>query len=47
MSKRITIIIDDDLNKKIRIIQAKNISEKLTPYSFSKTLNDVIRKGLK
>jgi len=47
MSKRVTLIIDDDLNKKIRLRQAKIIQQNQTAYSFSKTLNEVLRKGLK
>jgi len=47
MSKRVTIIIDDDLNKKIRLRQAKIIQQNQTSHSFSKTLNEVLRKGLK
>ena len=47
MSKRVTIVIDDDLDKKIRIRQSKMIQQNQTSYSFSKTLNDVLRKSLK
>ena len=47
MSKRITIMIEDDLDKKIRLLQAKEISKSMKSVSFSGTLNDVIRKGLK
>ena len=47
MSKRVTIVIDDDLDKKIRLRQSKMIQQNQTAYSFSKTLNDVLRKSLK
>ena len=47
MSKRVTIVIDDDLDKKIRLRQSKMIQQNQTSYSFSKTLNDVLRKSLK
>ena len=47
MSKRVTVMIDDDLDKKIRIRQSKMIQQNQTSYSFSKTLNDVLRKSLK
>ena len=47
MSKRVTIMIDDDLDKKLRLRQAKLISQEQTSYSYSKVLNETIRKVLK
>ena len=47
MSKRVTIMIDDDLDKKIRLRQAKWIQQNQTSHSYSKTLNEIIRKSLK
>ena len=47
MSKRVTIMIDDDLDKKLRLHQAKLISQEQTSYSYSKVLNETIRKVLK
>jgi len=47
MSKRVTIMIDDDLDKKLRLRQAKMIQQEQASYSYSKVLNDVIRKALK
>ena len=47
MAKRITIMIDDDLDKKLRLRQAKLISQEQTSYSFSRVINEVIRKSLK
>ncbi len=47
MGKRVTIMFDDDLNKKIRLRQSKIIQQTQSSYSFSKTLNEVLRKGLK
>ena len=44
MGKLVTIMIDDDLAKKIRLLQAKQIAKSV---SFSRVLNDVIRKNLK
>lgn len=44
---RVTIMLDIDLDKKIRGIQAKKIIQEQSSYSFSKTLNEVLRKGLK
>ena len=47
MSKRVTIMIDDDLDKKLRLRQSKLIAQEQTSYSYSKVLNEVIRKALK
>lgn len=47
MSKRVTIMIDDDLDKKLRIKQAKMIQQEQSSYSYSKTLNETLRKVLK
>jgi len=47
MSKRVTILIDDNLEKKLRQLQAKRISQKQTSYSYSKVINDLLRKSLK
>ena len=46
MSKRVTIMIDDDLDKKIRLRQAKMIQQEQASYSYSKTLNEILRKNL-
>ncbi len=46
MTKRVTIMIDDDLDKKVRLLQAKLITQSSKSVSFSKVLNDVVRKGL-
>ncbi len=47
MSKRVTIMIDDDLDKKLRLRQAKLITQEQTSYSYSRVLNETIRKVLK
>lgn len=47
MSKRVTIMIDDDLDKKIRLRQAKMIQQEQTSYSYSKVINETLRKVLK
>ena len=47
MARRTTVMIDDDLVKKLRERQAKLIKESTNSVSFSKVLNEVIRKGLK
>jgi len=47
MSKRITIMIDDDLHAKLHNRQAKLIAKEHTSISFSKVLNQAIRKSIK
>jgi hypothetical protein len=47
MAKRITVMIDDDIDKKLRQYQAKMIQQSSGAYSYSKTLNDVLKKSLK
>lgn len=47
MSKRVTIMIDEDLDKKLRLRQAKFISQEQTSYSYSRVVNEIIRKVLK
>lgn len=47
LSKRVTIMIDDDLDKKLRLRQAKLISQEQTSYSYSRVLNETIRGCLK
>lgn len=46
MSKRVTIMIDDELDKKIRIYQAKKIQKENIAYSYSKAVNDILRNGI-
>ena len=47
MSKRVTIMIDEDLDKKLRLRQAKRIQQEQSSYSYSKVLNETLRKVLK
>ena len=47
MAKRVTIVLDDDLDKKLRLLQAKQITKSTKSVSFSGTLNEVLRVGLK
>ena len=47
MSKRVTIMIDDDLDKKLRLRQAKMIQQEQSSYSYSKEINESLRKILK
>jgi len=46
MGKRITILLDDDLIKKLREKQAKQIKESPESVSFSSVINQIIRKSL-
>ncbi len=47
MAKRVTIMIDADLDKKLRLRQAKLIQQEQVSISYSKVINDVVRKCLK
>ncbi|MFQ5439871.1 MAG: hypothetical protein ACE5DL_00250 [Nitrosopumilaceae archaeon] len=47
MAKRITIMLDDDLLKKLHEIQAKQIKDSTKSVSFSAVLNETVRKSLK
>jgi len=40
-------MLDDDLVKKLREIQAKQIKQSTKSVSFSRVLNEVLHKGLK
>ena len=46
MTKRVTIMIDDDNDKKLRSIQAKRITQSTTSVSYSRVINDQLRKTL-
>ncbi len=47
MVRRVTIMIDDDNERRLRIIQAGIIKNENLSYSFSKVVNDILRKNLK
>jgi hypothetical protein len=47
MFKRITIMIDEDLDKKLRSIQAKAIQNTTSSVSYSRVINEELRKKLK
>ena len=47
MSKRVTIVIDESIDKKLRLRQAKIIQQNQSSCSFSRVVNDTLRKGLK
>jgi predicted CopG family antitoxin len=46
MTKRITVMIDDDNHKKLRALQVKMIVKSDGIVSFSKVINETIKKGL-
>jgi len=47
MGKRVTIVLEDELLKKLHDIQAKLIKDSKANVSFSGVLNDTLRTGLK
>jgi hypothetical protein len=47
MSDRLTIMLNSDIAKKLRILQAKKIKETSSTVSFSRIVNEVLEKGLK
>ena len=47
LAKRITITLDDDLNKKLHGLQTKQIKGSKKVVSFSKVLNETLRQNLK
>jgi len=47
MPKRVTIVLDDELVKKMRNIQSKKIVKSKKSVSFSHVINEALRKVLK
>ncbi len=47
MAKRVTIMIDDDLDKKLRLLQAKTIQNTHATFSYSRVVNETLRNKLK
>jgi len=47
MSKRITVVLDDAVVKKLRMIQSKKIAKSKKSVSFSRVINEELRKDLK
>lgn len=47
MSKRVTVMIDEDLDKKLRQLQAKMIQETSSSVSYSNVINHILYKSLK
>ena len=46
MTRRISIIMDNDLDKKIRELQAKTMQKENRAYRYSKAVNDLLRKAI-
>ena len=47
MSKKVTMLLEDYIDKKIRILQAKLIKDYVKSTSFSSVINDLLDKSLK
>ena len=47
MAKRVTIMIDDDLDKKLRQIQAKMIQKENKSISYSHVINTMLKNQSK
>lgn len=47
MGRRITIVLDEELEKKLRLIQSKFVKNSIKSISFSHVLNMVLEEGLK
>lgn len=45
MSNRVTIMLDDDNSERIRTHQVKMIQKNQGTYSFSKSINDLLRSS--
>ena len=43
----VTVVIDDDTMKKLRELHAKRVRKSMKAVSFSRIVNDVLKKGLK
>ncbi|WP_299290826.1 hypothetical protein [Nitrosopumilus sp.] len=46
MAERITIMLNSDIAKKLRNMQAKKVKESASSVSFSRIVNEVLQKGL-
>jgi len=47
LNKRVTIVMDENLMKKLRVIQAKKIKEMQKNVSFSSTIESLLKTSLK
>lgn len=46
-SKRITVMVDVEVDLVVRKLQAKRITDTLSGYSYSRAINELLRKQLK
>ena len=46
MVKRVTVMIEDDVDKKLRAKQAKIIQKTNSSYSYSKVVTDTLKQDL-
>ena len=47
MTKRVTIVVDEILDKRLRLRQARLIQKTSKSVSYSKVLNEILLKGFK
>ena len=47
MGRRVTVVLDEDVIKKLRNIQAKKINKTADTVSFSSVINQELRKSIK
>ena len=47
MGKRVTLVIDENLDKKIRLRQAKLTKQNNAYYSYSRVVTEIVRKSIK
>ncbi len=47
MGKRVTVVLDDNIIKKLREKQAKLIKESTKSVSFSSVINQILRRTIK
>jgi len=47
MALRVTIMLNENINRRIRMVQAKIIKDSGKTYSFSSAINDLLEKSLK
>lgn len=46
MTKRVTIVINRDLDKKIREYQSRKIQKENASFSYSKAINELLKKSI-
>jgi len=46
MAKRITVVLDDEVVKKLRFVQSRQIKESSEAVSFSKVVNEALKKSI-